>query len=124
MKYKNLKSMSHNFSHSFVSLMNYVDDGYVVDDLIVMAREAKGEPISVQWIPKKSYESSKFSNRVRKSIAINQDWLPKHLASHGVDESIIAEMRTDIFRTPSHQIWVKAYLKDNRGKEYEADVGY
>lgn len=116
--------MSHNFSHSFVSLMNYVDDGYVIDDLIVMAREAKSEHISVQWIPRKSYGSTNFSDRVRKSIAINQDWLPKHLASHGVDESMIAEMRTDIYCTPSHQVWVKAYLKDNRGKEYEAYVSY
>jgi len=116
--------MSHNFSHSFVSLMNYVGDGYVVDDLIIMARKSEGEPISIQWIPRKSYESSKFSNRVRKSIAINQDWLPKHLESHGVAESIIAEMRTDIFRTSSHQIRVRAYLKDNRGKEYEAYINY
>lgn len=31
MKYKNIKSMLHNFGHSFVSLMNYVDGEYAID---------------------------------------------------------------------------------------------
>lgn len=33
MKYKHIPSAIHNFGHSFTSLMNYVDDGYVIDDL-------------------------------------------------------------------------------------------
>lgn len=41
MKYKVLKSIAHNLSHSFVSYTNYFDDGYVVDDLLLLARSAK-----------------------------------------------------------------------------------
>lgn len=47
MKHKILKSVAHNFSNSFVSYMNYTDDGYVVDDLVVLARKANGERISI-----------------------------------------------------------------------------
>ncbi len=52
MKFKKLPSMSHNFSHSFVSLMNYVDDGYVFEDLFDLAKENEGKVVSIQWIPK------------------------------------------------------------------------
>jgi hypothetical protein len=39
MKYKNIKSVLHNFGHSFFSLMNYVEDEYVVDVVAKMIKE-------------------------------------------------------------------------------------
>ena len=33
MSYKRIGSLIHNWSHSFVSLMNYVDDDYVIGEL-------------------------------------------------------------------------------------------
>lgn len=39
MKYRILKSVAHNFSHSFVSYMNYFDDDYVIEDLLQIVRE-------------------------------------------------------------------------------------
>jgi hypothetical protein len=39
--YKRLKSLAHNVGHSFLSLMNYVDDDYVVEDLFQHARNAE-----------------------------------------------------------------------------------
>lgn len=104
--------------------MNYVDDGYVMDDLAIYAREANGETISIQWLPKKAYRWPAFNKRVRKSILLNQNWLPKHLASHKLNESIISEMRTDVYLSQSNEIMVRSYLRDDRGKEYVASIEY
>ena len=39
MKYKLIKSMAHNWTHSFMSNMNYVDNGYVFEDMYQLARD-------------------------------------------------------------------------------------
>ena len=121
MKYKILKSVAHNFSHSFVSYMNYVDNGYIVDDLVQLARKANGERISIHWIP--DSESQQFlTPRVRKSIASHREWLPKHVENSGACMDVIREFRTDIFLKPNKQVTVQAYLVDDRGKEHVCDV--
>ena len=113
--------MSHNFTHSFVSLMNYVDDGYVYEDIFKIAKKREGEVVSVQWMPKIGYEVGEFNTRIVKSIKLNQDWLPKHFERHNVEEAMISEMRTDVvFKNGVFK--VIAYLKDSRGKEYESNV--
>ena len=113
--------MSHNFTHSFVSLMNYVDDGYVYEDVFKIAKEREGEVVSVQWVPNIEYEVGEFNARIVKSIKLNQDWLPKHFERHNVEPAMISEMRTDVvYKTGVFK--VIAYLKDCRGKEYESNV--
>lgn len=121
MKYRILKSVAHNFTHSFVSYMNYVDDGYVMDDLRQVARDAKGARVSIQWIPD-SPPPAFLPPRVRKSIAHRKTWLPSHVANSGADIAAIRELRTDIFLKPNHQIAVEAHLVDDRGKEHVANV--
>ena len=123
MKYKILKSVAHNFSHSFVSFMNYVDDGYVVDDLLQLAREANGERISIHWIPDCASEKV-LTPRVLKSVVQHREWLPKHIQNSGASIHAIREFRTDIFLKPNKQIAVQAYLVDDRGKEYVSDVSF
>jgi hypothetical protein len=120
MKYKLLKAIAHNFSHSFVSYMNYVDDGYVVDDLVKLAREAKGERISVQWIPHARHEH--LPSRVQKSIGYYKEWLPQHVEKAGGSLETIREFRTEVFLKRNHQIAVEALLVDDRGKKYVCNV--
>ncbi len=116
--------MSHNFSHSFVSLMNYVDDDYVINDLCKMARKSKGNRIQIQWLPSRFIISWKYSLRVRKAIVSYQKYLNTHLENHGVVKGMIDEMRTDIYLRNNHQVWVEAYLRDSRGREYCQYVSY
>lgn len=123
MKYKSLKSVAHNFSHSFVSFNNYVDDGYVMDDLRQLAREANGERISIYWIPD-SKPQEILTKRILKSITYYKADLPKHIQRSGVDIEAIREFRTEIFLTPNKQIAVEAYLLDDRGKEYICSVQF
>ena len=75
MKYKLLKSIAHNFSHSFVGYTNYFDDGHVVDDLLQLARKANGERISIQWIPESKVDCL-WPPRVLESIEHYKKWLP------------------------------------------------
>ncbi len=121
MKYRLLNSIAHNFTHSFVSYMNYVDDGYVIDDLLQLARDANGERISIQWIPDTRPNMS-LPRRVLISIAERKSWLPSHVRNSGADISAIREFRTDIFLKANKQIAVEAHLIDDRGKEHVANV--
>jgi hypothetical protein len=121
MKYKILKSVAHNFSHSFVSYMNYVDHAYVIDDLLKLARNANGERIRIHWIPVVASEQF-LTPRVLKSIAQHREWLPEHIHNSGASIEAIREFRTDIFQKPNKQIAVEAYLLDDRGKEHVCNV--
>ena len=121
MKYKILKSVAHNFSHSFVSYMNYVDDGHVIDDLLQLARKANGERIKINWIPDTASEQG-LTPRVVNSVASYKEWLPKLIETSGASIEVIREFRTDIFLKPNKGIKVEAYLVDDRGKEYVCNV--
>ena len=121
MKYKILGSVAHNFSHSFLSWMNYVDNGYVVEDLLIAVRKADGERISVQWVPDVPPAVS-LSERVLKSIAHYKSWFPEFVERSGADVAAIREFRTDLFLKPRKQIVAEAHLVDDRGKKYVSKV--
>jgi len=121
MKYKILKSIAHNFSHSFVSYTNYIDNGPVIDDLLKLARKADGERISIKWIPESPVEDY-WPPRVLKSIAHYKEWLPAHVKNSGAHLEVIREFRTDIFLKPNKQVAVEAHLIDDRGKKYISKV--
>ena len=123
MKYRVLKSIAHNFSHSFVSYMNYVDDGFIIDDLRQLARNANSERISIYWIPDSKVQKP-LPERVLKSIAYYKAWLPKHFKTSGADLEAVREFQTDIFLKPNKQIAVEARLLDNRGKEHICNVSF
>jgi hypothetical protein len=121
MKYKVLKSMAHNFSHSFVSFNNYVDGDHVMEDLRKLARAADGKSISISWIPGHN-DPKLLPERVLKSIAYYKAALPRHIRSSGIDIESIREFRTNIFLKPNKQIAVEAYLLDDRGTEHVSNI--
>jgi len=121
MKYKVLKSIAHNFSHSFVGYTNYFDDGHVIDDLLQLVRNANGERIRIQWIPETAINVAWLA-RVRKSIAHYREWFPNHVQNSGASIDAIREFRTDIYLKPNKQIAVEAYLIDDRGKGHISQV--
>jgi hypothetical protein len=123
MKYRVLKSIAHNFSHSFVSYTNYVDEGHVIDDLRQLAREANGARISIHWIPD-ARQQAPLTQRILKSITNYKARLPGLVHSSGANIEAILEFRTDIFLKPGKQIAVEAYLLDDRGKEHICSVSF
>ena len=101
--------------------MNYVDDGYVIDDLRQLARQANGERVSIHWIPD-SKGQARLPQRVLKSIANYKAWLPDLVQQSGANIEAIREFRTDIFLKPNKHIAVEAHLVDDRGKEHVCNV--
>jgi len=119
MKYRILKSVAHNFSHSFVSYRNYFDDDYVIEDLLRIVRESGR--VSIYWIPDTESPAG-LTPRIFKSIEHYKSWLPTHIADSGADLAAIREFKPEIFLKPNKQIAVEAHLIDDRGKEHVANV--
>ena len=83
MKYKNIKSAIHNFGHSFVSSMNYVDHDFVADEIGKIHK--KGYDIEINWLTREFRPAPLESERIKKSIGYWGDNLKKHCASHSVN---------------------------------------
>lgn len=113
MKYKNIYSAIHNFGHSFTSLMNYVDSGYVIDELANIHRN--GYDIEVDWKTRKFTPDGMAGERIKKSIGYWSDSLQKHLASHNVELEKLVSLK---FVWPSGQRKFM-FASDDRGKEYK-----
>ncbi len=122
MKYKLIKSMAHNFTHSFVGGCNYVDDAFIFEDLYTLARLNKGKPVLISWVPVRTEELFRLTPRIRKSIGYYREWLPKHAASHNVSLERLKEFYLQVYMAENHQVYVKAVTVDDRGKRVEQYV--
>lgn len=118
MKYKSIRSMAHNWSHSFMSGVNFVDAGFVFQDVYEMARERRGAKVVINWVPATSEELFGYSPRVRKSILSYRAGLQEHLERHGIDGSAVLEFRTEVFVADNFRMYVRSYVRDDRNKEH------
>ena len=114
MKYKNIDAMLHNFCHSFISLMNYVDNEYIVDDLDRLARLIPGHEIRIDFSSCQINPAFDYPERVHKSIQHWRDWLPKHLENHGIQPLSIGPVIIR-FRLTRQGQEVIAETTDDRG---------
>ncbi|OEG73025.1 hypothetical protein BEL05_06400 [Shewanella colwelliana] len=122
MKLKNIKSLSHNLSHSYVSFENYVDGEFVFKELKELAVKANGAKVSIYWLYQENKVVPLFSERITKSIEYYKDWLPQLLTQHELDVSVFSELRTDIYIAQNMQLEVQAYACDLNGKEYVKNI--
>lgn len=112
MKYKNIYSAIHNFGHSFFSLMNYVDGGYVIDELVDI--RSRGFDIEIDWLNNAFMPEEKLTSRIKKSMAYYLDNLTKAMQSQSVDLHRINDLKLCWPATGRKYMWAK----DDRGKEY------
>lgn len=124
MKYKNIRSLAHNFTHSFVSWENRVDDYVVIEGLKEVARHLSGERLVITWIPGNRPSEYDFPPSIVTSIEGYRKWLPELAARHDIELDCISELRTEIFRKPNHQLSVESVAVDDRGKEYRSSVDF
>ena len=122
MKYRHLPSALHNFGHSFVSLMNYVDDRYVVDVLEEIARDEPDHEVEINFTSGQTAPMRVGENdTVAKSIRYWQEWLPKLLASQAVDPAAVDQVRVRLRLTRvGREVIVEA--ADDRGKQHKVFV--
>jgi len=122
MKYKLIKSMAHNFTHSFVGGCNYVDDAFIFEDLYTIARLNKGKSVQISWVPVRTEELFRLTPRIIKSIGYYREWLSKHAARHNVSLERLKEFYLQVYMAENHQVYVKAVTVDDRGKRVEQYV--
>lgn len=114
--------MAHNWSHSFMSGMNYVDAGFVFEDVYEMARARRGAKVTINWIPATSEELFGFSPRVRKCVLAYRAGLHKHLERHRIDAVALLEFRTEVYVAENFRMYVRSYVLDDRNKEHTVFV--
>lgn len=91
-KYRQIKAIAHNFSHSFTSMMNWMGGEYVMDHLISLMSEKKVVEIKLD-ILSSTLEPEKI-NSVKLMYSVNhycQQFFPDLLTSHGVPEKHIKQ---------------------------------
>src|SRR5258707_14108790 len=87
MKYKVIKSVAHNFGHSFVSLMNYRGDDHVMSHLARLVVESGCTELSVDLMTGRAEPRALLWGPVGASLAAHVPLLPQLLVSQGLDSS-------------------------------------
>lgn len=105
-----------------MSGMNYVDDGFVFEDVYEMARKQRGPKIVINWIPATSGELFGFPPRVRKCVLAYRNGLDAHLQRHRIDAAALLVFRTEVYVEENFRMCVRSYVLDNRNKEHIAFV--
>jgi hypothetical protein len=118
-KYKLIPAALHNFGHSFHSLTNYVDDQYITDIISELVRDDPQRKIVIAFPEGSISPPGEYPPALVKSIGYWSDSLPRHLASHRIDEGTVRNVRLSFQRPPPR---CTVYAEDDRGKQYEIPV--
>ncbi len=113
MKYKHIPSMVHNFTDSFVSLVNYAEGGYVMD-ILENFLLSSGGTLKVNWLPDLEVSRSELPEGLMKAFVGYADWLPSLAGSMRVDLSMISTIYT-IFTLERERVKAETVSIDNRG---------
>ncbi len=130
--HKPLKSITHNFGHSFISLMNYINDDYFMGHLFKQARKTKCNKLTVDILNNIAEPTELLTDQIKKSIEYWNKWFPKLVESSGSTmdfvDSAIMTIEFDIQQTRPYA-GNKDYLEspfvceiviiDDRKKEYK-----
>jgi len=74
--HKPLKSVSHNFGHSFISLMNYINDDYFMGHLLKQAHKTKCSKLTVDILKNIVEPSELLTDQIKSSIEHWNKWFP------------------------------------------------
>ena len=121
MKYKVIPAAIHNFTHSFVSLMNYVDDQYVVEILRDVTAEAPERQVAIEWLPDPPVTSVPMPPTVQKSLGYYRATLQKHMQSHGIPMAALRSFQTVLWHS-GLGLRARAEAIDDRGVEHTKAV--
>ena len=129
--HKPLRSVSHNFGHSFISLMNYINDDYLLGHLLTQARKTTINKLTVDILKSKAKPRELLTNSVVTSIKRYCDWFPKLVNGSGSTMDYVAsatmtiEFDLNVTRPfPGDNQYMEnpfnceILIVDDRGKEY------
>lgn len=101
---------------------NYVDGGFVYEDMHKLARERRGERVVISWIPVRTEELFGLTPRIRTCVNFYRKGLAEFLQRQQVDPAALAELRTEVYVADNFRMYVRGYALDDRGKEHAAYV--
>lgn len=130
--HKPLKSVSHNFSHSFISLMNYINDDYFLGHLLKQARATKLSKLHIDVLQNKASPDPLLTKEVFSSIEHWNKWFPTLVESSGSSMEFIKSatmtIEFDLNTTKAHSTQsdliespfsCEMSIIDDREKEYK-----
>jgi hypothetical protein len=120
MKYKHIPSMAHNFGHSFVSLMNYVGETHIVDEIRRVLPQFH-QPLHINFLDGTITPKTARSDLLVASVQVYQASFARHALSHDVDPTCIRQLELSIART-SIGIGVMIEVQDDQGKQYHLPI--
>lgn len=130
--HKPLKSVSYNFSHSFISLMNYINDDYFIGHLLKQARATKLNRLQIDILQNKAVPEPLLTKEIFNSIEHWNNWFPTLVESSGSSmefvKSATMTIEFDLKTTKPHSTHsdlmespfsCEMLIIDDRGKEYK-----
>jgi hypothetical protein len=136
-KYKNIRSVAHNFGHSFLSDMNLTaaeEHARLVPDLIYEAAKAGCTPVvRIDFIQKQVEPTSIDLPAIQAAIERYAAWLPELLRSQSIEPEMICEATLKLHFDFDHprqsrfeeqrelpSVTCTVVLVDDRGTAHEA----
>jgi hypothetical protein len=129
--HKPLKSVSHNFGHSFISLMNYIHDDYFLGHLLKQARSTNLSKLSVDILAGSAFPKELLTLPMLNSINHWCKWFPELVNISGSTMDYVAKatmtIEFDLTKTrpfPQDNQFIEnpfvceIIITDDRGKEY------
>ena len=131
--HKTLKSIAHNFGHSFTSLMNYHTDDYVLGHILKQARLTGYSKLSIDIKNKVAEPTDLVNEKISDSISRYLDWFPNFVKDSGASMDYISKatmcITFDLSRTKpcgfdskvlQNPYTCEVIIVDDREKEYKA----
>ena len=129
--HKPLRSVSHNFGHSFISLMNYINDDYLLGHLLRQARKTKINRLTVDILNDKAEPTGLITNEIKTSLKHYCNWFPTLVNQSGSTMDYVTSatmtIQFDLETTRPYSsdssfvenpFSCEIVIVDDRGKEY------
>ena len=105
-----------------MSNSNFVDGGFVYEDMQRLARERRGQRVVISWIPVRTEELFGLTPRIRTCVSFYRKSLTEFLQRQKLDPAALAELRTEVYVADNFRMYVRGYALDDRGREHSAYV--
>jgi hypothetical protein len=128
--HKPLKSVSHNFGHSFISLMNYIHDDYFLGHLLKQARLTNLNKLDVDMLADIASPDGLLTKPIRDSIHHWCKWFPDLVKNSGSTMDFVSkatmtiefDLKKELPKMSGHvesPFTCEIKIIDDRGKEYK-----
>jgi hypothetical protein len=106
-----------------MSGMQYIDGRFIFEDMRELARQKPGKRITVNWIPNRPDQLHDLTPRARTCVRKLRSQLDDYMQSCGLDSKRIEELRTEVYVAANSRLYVRAFARDDRGREYKSFIG-